>query len=338
MTVATRSSTQMEHLLFEIKKVIVGQDHLLERLVVALLARGHVLVEGVPGLAKTLAVKTVAQAISGDFKRIQFTPDLVPADLIGTRIYNQKNGDFQTSLGPVFTNLLLADEINRAPAKVQSALLEVMQERQVTIGRETHRVPEPFLVMATQNPIETEGTYALPEAQVDRFMMKVLITYPTEMDEFVIVERMTGALTSVQPVLTADQLLGLQREVDRVFADPVLMEYVVRIVSATRIPKEYGLPDIGKYITFGASPRASINLILTSRALAFMRGRDYVLTQDIHDVALDVLRHRIVLSYEALSDEITPDALVAKVLERIPVPVAPMQTRISTQGPISARA
>ena len=332
MTVATRSSTQMEHLLFEIKKVIVGQDHLLERLVVALLARGHVLVEGVPGLAKTLAVKTIAQTISGDFKRIQFTPDLVPADLIGTRIYNQRSGDFQTSLGPVFTNLLLADEINRAPAKVQSALLEVMQERQVTIGRETHRVPDPFLVMATQNPIETEGTYALPEAQVDRFMMKVLITYPTEMDEFVIVERMTGALMQVQPVLTTEQLIGLQREVDRVFADPVLMEYVVRVVSATRIPKEYGLVDIGKYITYGASPRASINLILTARALAFMRGRDYVLAQDIQDVALDVLRHRIVLSYEALSDEVTPDSLVAKVLERIPVPVAPMQ------GHLAARA
>jgi MoxR-like ATPase len=215
---------------------------------------------------------------------------------------------------------------------VQSALLEVMQERQVTIGRETHRVPEPFLVMATQNPIETEGTYALPEAQVDRFMMKVLITYPTEMDEFVIVERMTGVLSSVQPVLTTEQLASLQREVDRVFVDPVLMEYVVRIVSATRIPKEYGLAELGKYITYGGSPRASINLVLTARALAFMRGRDYVLAQDIHDVALDVLRHRIVLSYEALSDEITPDGLIQKVLERIPVPVAPMQ------GHIAARA
>jgi MoxR-like ATPase len=332
MTVSARPGSQMERLLFEIKKVIVGQDHLLERLIVALLARGHVLVEGVPGLAKTLAVKTVAQAISGDFKRIQFTPDLVPADLVGTRIYNQKSGDFQTSLGPVFTNLLLADEINRAPAKVQSALLEVMQERQVTIGRETHRVPEPFLVMATQNPIETEGTYALPEAQVDRFMMKVLITYPTEMDEFVIVERMTSALASVQAVLTPEQLIGLQKEVDRVFADPVLMEYVVRIVSATRVPKEYGLPEMAKYITYGASPRASINLVLTARALAYMRGRDYVLAQDLKDVANDVLRHRIVLSYEALSDEVTADAIIAKVLERIPVPVAPMQ------GHVGARA
>jgi len=325
MTTSVRPGSQMERLLFEIKKVIVGQDHLLERIVVALLARGHLLVEGVPGLAKTLAVKTVAQAISGEFKRIQFTPDLVPADLVGTRIYNQKNGEFQTSLGPVFTNLLLADEINRAPAKVQSALLEVMQERQVTIGRETHRVPDPFLVMATQNPIETEGTYALPEAQVDRFMMKVLITYPSEMDEFVVVERMTGPLATVQPVLTTEQLLALQREADKVFVDPVLMEYVVRLVTATRSPKEYGVQDIAKYITYGASPRASINIVLTARALAFMRGRSYVLAQDISDMAVDVLRHRIVLSYEALSDDVTSDTLIAKVMERIPVPTAPMQ-------------
>jgi MoxR-like ATPase len=315
----------MERLLFEIKKVIVGQDILLERIVVALLARGHLLVEGVPGLAKTLAVKTVAQAISGEFKRIQFTPDLVPADLVGTRIYNQKNGEFQTSLGPVFTNLLLADEINRAPAKVQSALLEVMQERQVTIGRETHKVPDPFLVMATQNPIETEGTYALPEAQVDRFMMKVLITYPSEMDEFVIVERMTSPLAAIQAVLTTDQLIALQRETDKVFVDPVLMEYVVRLVTATRSPKDYGVQDIAKYITYGASPRASINIVLTARALAFMRGRSYVLAQDLSDVAPDVLRHRIVLSYEALSDDVSSDSLIAKVMERIPVPTAPMQ-------------
>jgi MoxR-like ATPase len=325
MTTSVRPGSQMERLLFEIKKVIVGQDHLLERMIVALLARGHLLVEGVPGLAKTLAVKTVAQAVSGEFKRIQFTPDLVPADLVGTRIYNQKNGEFQTSLGPVFTNLLLADEINRAPAKVQSALLEVMQERQVTIGRETHRVPDPFLVMATQNPIETEGTYALPEAQVDRFMMKVLITYPSEMDEFVVVERMTSPLTEVQPVLTTEQLTQLQHEVDKVFVDPVLMEYIVRLVTATRQPKDYGVQDIAKYITYGGSPRASINIVLTARALAFMRGRSYVLAQDIADVAVDVLRHRIVLSYEALSDDVTPDTLIAKIRERIPVPTAPMQ-------------
>src|SRR5438094_841403 len=263
-------------LLFEIKKVIVGQDHLIERLMVGLLARGHLLVEGVPCLAKTLSVKTVAQAITGDFKRIQFTPDLVPADLVGTRIYNQRAGDFQTSLGPVFTNLLLADEINRAPAKVQSALLEVMQERQVTIGRETHKVPDPFLVMATQHPIETEGTYALPEAQVDRFMLKVLVGYPSEMDEFVVVQRVTEGLATVTPVITTERLLQLQRETDNVFVDPVLMEYVVRLSTATRKPAEYGLPEIKKYITYGASPRASINLILTARALAFMRGRRYV--------------------------------------------------------------
>src|SRR5882762_3355668 len=238
-------------LLFEIKKVIVGQDHLLERLMVGLLARGHLLVEGVPGLAKTLSVKTIAQAITGDFKRIQFTPDLVPADLVGTRIYNQRLGDFQTSLGPVFTNLLLADEINRAPAKVQSALLEVMQERQVTIGRETHKVPDPFLVMATQNPIETEGTYALPEAQVDRFMLKVLVGYPNEMDEFVIVERMTSALQAVQNVATTDQLAALQRECRSGYVDPSLIQYAVRVVSATRYPDRYKIADLGRYITYG---------------------------------------------------------------------------------------
>src|SRR5579859_5460534 len=238
-------------------------------MVVALLARGHILVEGVPGLAKTMAIKTLAEAIGGEFKRIQFTPDLVPADLVGTRIYNQKTGEFSTSLGPVFCNLLLADEINRAPAKVQSALLEVMQERQVTIGRDTHKVPDPFLVMATQNPIETEGTYALPEAQVDRFMLKVLVGYPSEMEEFVIVERIAAGLASASPVLTTARLIELQRETDKVFVDPVLYEYAVRIASATRQPKEYGLPDIAKYVTYGASPRASINLVLTARALAF---------------------------------------------------------------------
>src|SRR5689334_20480965 len=241
----------MERLLYEVKKVIVGQDHLLERLVVALLARGHILVEGVPGLAKTMAIKTLAEAIGGEFNRIQFTPDLVPADLVGTRIYNQKTGEFNTSLGPVFTNLLLADEINRAPAKVQSALLEVMQERQVTIGRETFKVPNPFLVLATQNPIETEGTYALPEAQVDRFMLKVLIGYPSSTEEFVIVERMTNALQAVSQVLTTDQLLELQKQADRVYVDPALMEYAVRMVSATRQPEDVGLKELKRYIMFG---------------------------------------------------------------------------------------
>ena len=319
-------------LLFEIKKVIVGQDHLLERLLVSLLARGHLLVEGVPGLAKTLSVKTVAQAITGEFKRIQFTPDLVPADLVGTRIYNQRLGDFQTSLGPVFTNLLLADEINRAPAKVQSALLEVMQERQVTIGRETHKVPDPFLVMATQNPIETEGVYQLPEAQVDRFMMKVLVGYPSEMDEFVVVERMTGRLSPVVPVMTTERLIALQREVDDVFVDPTLMEYVVRLSSATRQPAEYGIGDVAKYVSYGASPRASINLVLAGRALAFLRGRRYVTGQDIQDLALDVIRHRIVLSFEALSDEVTADEVVRRVLARIPVPTEPLQEHVTIRA------
>jgi MoxR-like ATPase len=315
----------MERVLYEVKKIIVGQDHMLERLVVALLARGHILVEGVPGLAKTMAIKTLAESIGGEFKRIQFTPDLVPADLVGTRIYNQKTGEFNTSLGPVFTNLLLADEINRAPAKVQSALLEVMQERQVTIGRETHGVPNPFLVLATQNPIETEGTYALPEAQVDRFMLKVLVGYPNTTEEFVIVERMTNVLQGVRTVLTTDQLLALQQQADKVYVDPALIEYAVQLVTSTRKPKDYGLKELAPYITYGASPRASINLILTARALAFMRGRGYVLPQDVLDMALDVMRHRMVLSYEALSDNVTSDDLLQKIFDRIPIPVVPLR-------------
>ena len=315
----------MERVLYEVKKIIVGQDHLLERLIVALLARGHILVEGVPGLAKTMAIKTLADAIGGEFKRIQFTPDLVPADLIGTRIYNQKTGEFNTSLGPVFTNLLLADEINRAPAKVQSALLEVMQEHQVTIGRETFKVPNPFLVLATQNPIETEGTYPLPEAQVDRFMLKVLVGYPNSTEEFVIVERMTSALQAVQKVLTTEGLVALQDQVDKVYVDPALIEYTVRMVTATRNPREVGLQEIAHYIMFGASPRASINLILTGRALAFVRGRDYALPQDVLDMALDVIRHRLVLSYEALSDNVTADDLLNKIFDRIPIPVVPLR-------------
>ncbi|MGE5139546.1 MAG: AAA family ATPase [Rudaea sp.] len=310
----------VEAVLYEVKKVIVGQDHLIERLLVALLARGHILVEGVPGLAKTLAIKTLAQAIGGEFKRIQFTPDLVPADLTGTRIYSQKTGEFNTALGPVFTNLLLADEINRAPAKVQSALLEVMQERQVTIGRESYAVPDPFLVLATQNPIETEGTYQLPEAQVDRFMLKVLVGYPSDREEFIIVQRMIGPLDSVQPVMTTAQLIGLQRQADHVYVDPSLIEYGVQLVSATRQPRAHGLPDVERYITFGASPRASINLMLTARALAFVRGRNYVLPGDVLDMAFDVLRHRMVLSYEALSDGVTADMLLERILERVPAP------------------
>jgi MoxR-like ATPase len=266
----------------------------------------------------------MAEVIGGEFRRIQFTPDLVPADLVGTRIYNQKTGEFTTSLGPVFTNLLLADEINRAPAKVQSALLEVMQERQVTIGRESHKVPRPFLVLATQNPVETEGTYPLPEAQVDRFMLKVLVGYPSPTEEFVIVERMTGRLPEVQKVLSTDDLLALQAEADAVYADPALIEYAVRMVSATRQPKEVGLAELQHYLSFGASPRASINLILAARALAFVRGRAYALPQDVQDLALDVMRHRLVLSYEALSDNVSADELLGKILERVRQPEVPL--------------
>ena len=324
MTISGQSGP-LERVLYEVKKVIVGQDHLLERMVVALLARGHILVEGVPGLAKTMAVKTLAQAIGGQFHRIQFTPDLMPADLVGTRIYNQKTGEFNTSLGPVFTNLLLADEINRAPAKVQSALLEVMQERQVTIGLESHRVPQPFLVMATQNPIEAEGTYPLPEAQVDRFMLKVLVGYPSSTEEFVIVERMTGLLQSVQRVLSTEELMALQQKTDRVYVDPALIEYSVNLVTATRQPGLCGLEGLERYILFGASPRASINMIVAGRALAFLRGRDYALPQDIHDVALDVIRHRLVLSYEALSDNVQSDGILEKLMEAIPLPEAPLR-------------
>ena len=319
--------TAMERVLYEVKKIIVGQDHLLERLVVALLARGHILVEGVPGLAKTMTIKTMAEAIGGEFKRIQFTPDLVPADLVGTRIYNQKSGDFSTSLGPVFTNLLLADEINRAPAKVQSALLEVMQERQVTIGRETFKVPNPFLVLATQNPIETEGTYPLPEAQVDRFMLKVLVGYPSPTEEFVIVERMTSTLQQIEKVMTTDQLVALQDEVAKVYVDPAVIEYAVKLVTATREPQAVGLKDLKPYLTFGASPRASITLILAARALAFVRGRAYVLPQDVRDLAVDVIQHRLVLSYEALSDEVSSDAIVKQITERVAMPEVPLNER-----------
>jgi MoxR-like ATPase len=324
---APDNDVSLEQVLYQVKRVIVGQDALLERMIVALLARGHLLVEGVPGLAKTMAVKTLAQAIGGEFQRIQFTPDLVPADIVGTRIYNQKLGEFQVSLGPVFANLVLADEINRAPAKVQSALLEAMQERQVTIGRETHRLPDPFLVMATQNPIESEGTYPLPEAQVDRFMLKVLVGYPTPTEEFVIVERMTAALEAVQRVMDGGQLIALQRAADAVFADPALIEYSVRVANATRDLASIGLNDVAPYVTYGASPRASINMILAGRALALIRGRAYALPQDIRDVAHDVLRHRLVLSFEALGDNVTPDDILDRILATIAVPDAVLRER-----------
>jgi MoxR-like ATPase len=314
----------MERILYEVKRVVVGQDRFLERVLIAMLAQGHLLVEGVPGLAKTLTVKTLARTIRGSFKRIQFTPDLVPADLVGTRIYNQKTGEFGTSLGPVFANLLLADEINRAPAKVQSALLEVMQERQVTIAGETHKVPEPYVVMATQNPIETEGTYPLPEAQVDRFMMKVLVDYPTEEEEFVIAERVTGPAIEVGAVADTYQLAQLQRECREVYVDPSLMQYAVRLVGATRNPGKYDLADLSKYITFGASPRATIGMVEGARALAMLRGRRYVLPEDVSDLAPDVMRHRVVLSYEALAESITADEIVRRVMAKVPPPDKPM--------------
>jgi MoxR-like ATPase len=272
-----------------------------------------------------MAVKTLAESIGGDFKRIQFTPDLVPADLIGTRIYNQKTGDFNTSLGPVFTNLLLADEINRAPAKVQSALLEVMQERQVTIGGETYKVPNPFLVMATQNPIETEGTYPLPEAQVDRFMMKVVVDYPSDEEEYVIVERVTGPAIQVNAVATTDQLAALQAQCREVYVDPSLVQYAVKLVSATRTPDRHGLKDMARLITFGASPRATIGLVEGARALAMLRGRSYALPEDMVDLVPDVLRHRVVLSYEGLSEGLTSEALIARIMKQIPPPARPLE-------------
>ena len=317
----------LEQVLFEVKRTIVGQDVLLERMAIGLLAGGHLLVEGVPGLAKTLAVKSLAAAIGGQFQRIQFTPDLVPADLTGTRVYRQHTGEFETSLGPVFTNLLLADEINRAPAKVQSALLEVMQERQVTIGRETFAMPDPFLVMATQNPIESEGTFPLPEAQVDRFMMKVVVSYPTSPEEHAIVDRALEPPGATQAMLTPEDLIRMQETARQVYVDPAVVDYAVRLVTATRAPGTVGLGDLDRYVTYGASPRASIALVLGARALAFLRGRDYALPHDVRELTLDVLRHRIVLSYEALADDVDPDTVIAGVLGAVPAPDVALQDR-----------
>jgi MoxR-like ATPase len=313
----------LQPVLFEVKRTIVGQDVLLERMAVALLSGGHLLVEGVPGLAKTLSVKSLAAAVGGQFQRIQFTPDLVPADLTGTRVYHQHTGEFQTQLGPVFTNLLLADEINRAPAKVQSALLEVMQEHQVTIGRETYPVPEPFLVMATQNPIESEGTYPLPEAQVDRFMMKVVVDYPSATEEHAIVDRALRPAEPVRAMLTPADLIAMQERTREIYVDTAIVDYAVRLVTATRRTHRAGLdPKAGleRYVSYGASPRASIALVTGARALAFLYGRDYVLPDDVRELALDVLRHRIVLSYEALADEVSADAIIAKVLDAVAEP------------------
>ncbi|CAA9260307.1 MAG: MoxR-like ATPase in aerotolerance operon [uncultured Chloroflexi bacterium] len=317
---AAQARQTLETALFEVKRVVVGQDAMLERVFVALLAGGHVLLEGVPGLAKTLTIKTLASVLGGTFRRIQFTPDLVPSDVVGTRIYRQDTGVFDTELGPVFANFLLADEINRAPAKVQSALLEVMQERQVTIGHTTYAVPRPFLVLATQNPIESEGTYPLPEAQVDRFMMKVLVDYPGFGEELDVVYRSLGEPAPLRQVLSETDLAAFQRAATAVYVDRIVGEYAVSLVMATRRPAQYGLPDLVDSIQFGASPRGSINLVHAARALAFLRGRDYALPQDVQEVAKDVLRHRLVLTYDALAEGASADALLDRFLATIPIP------------------
>jgi MoxR-like ATPase len=310
----------IETALFEMKRVIVGQDAMLERVLVALLSSGHLLLEGVPGLAKTLTIKTLANVLGGTFQRIQFTPDLVPSDLVGTRIYRPGSGTFDTELGPVFCNFLLADEINRAPAKVQSALLEVMQERQVTIGPKTFHVKLPFLVMATQNPIESEGTYPLPEAQVDRFMMKVVVDYPSFAEETEVVRRSLTDPAAVQQVLSARDLLSVQQAVRDVYVDRPVSEYAVALTMATRHPDRYGKPEFVPYIAFGASPRGSINLIHAARALALIRGRRYVLPHDVRDLALDVLRHRTLLTYEAMADEVEVDRVLSDLVDAVPIP------------------
>jgi MoxR-like ATPase len=310
-------------LINEVGKVLVGQEAMVTRLVMGLLTGGHVLLEGVPGLAKTLAVRCLARAIDTGFSRIQFTPDMLPADVIGTQVFNPREATYSVKKGPIFSNLILADEINRAPAKVQSALLEAMQEGQATIGDQTYPLDELFLVLATQNPIEQEGTYPLPEAQIDRFMLKVLVDYPSDREEMVIVQRMTGELAEPRQMLTTGELMALQRQADSVYVDPELMEYAVRLVGATRRPAEHGLSEIARYVSFGASPRASINLILASRALALTRGRDYVVPHDIVELAPDVLRHRVVLSYEALADRVSADDLIERVIESVPRPARP---------------
>ncbi|MET9300378.1 MoxR family ATPase [Micromonospora aurantiaca] len=325
-TTPAQDATLLERALFETKRVIVGQDRMVERMFVALLARGHCLLEGVPGVAKTLAVETLARVVGGSFARVQFTPDLVPADIMGTRIYRQSSEKFDVELGPVFVNFLLADEINRAPAKVQSALLEVMSERQVSIGGESHRVPDPFLVMATQNPIEQEGVYPLPEAQRDRFLMKIVVGYPTDAEEREIVYRMGVAPPEPARVFDTPDLVALQHKADQVFVHNALVDYAVRLVLATRAPAEHGMPDVAQLIQYGASPRASLGLVRATRALALLRGRDYALPQDVQDIAPDILRHRLVLSYDALADDVPADHIVHRVMSTIPLPaVAPRQ-------------
>jgi MoxR-like ATPase len=331
--VAAANAAQLEQALFEVKKVIVGHDRVIERLVACLLARGHCLLEGVPGLAKTLAVETLAEVVGGTFVRVQFTPDLIPSDLTGTRIYRQSTETFDVQLGPVFANFVLADEINRAPAKVQSALLEVMSERQVSLGGQTYKVPTPFLVLATQNPIESEGVYPLPEAQRDRFLMKIMVTYPDRNEEVEIVQRMAVNPPHANRVLSLDDLVQLQDAADSVFAHRAVVDYAVRIVQATRVPAEHGLGELTASIDYGASPRASLGLVAGARAMALLRGRDYVLPQDIVDVAPDVLRHRLVLSYEALADGTSVESLLTTLLATVPAPrLAPSQDSTIVDG------
>jgi MoxR-like ATPase len=326
-------AARLERAMFEIKRVIVGQDRLVERMLVGLLAQGHVLLEGVPGVAKTLAVETLATVVGGSFARLQFTPDLVPADIIGTRIYKAGQDSFATELGPVFANFVLTDEINRAPAKVQSALLEAMAERQVSIGGVSHPLPDPFLVLATQNPIESEGVYPLPEAQRDRFLLKVLVDYPTPEEEREIVYRMGATPPQAQTVLGPEDVRRLQRTTQQVFVHHALVDYVVRLVVATRTPREHGMADVAGWVTYGASPRASLGLVAASRALALIRGRDYVLPQDILDVTADVLRHRLVLSYDALADGVPTDHVVKRIVQSVPLPQVTPRQRAGGYGP-----
>jgi MoxR-like ATPase len=311
---------KLEEALFEVRRVIAGQEVMLERVLVCLLAGGHLLIEGVPGLAKTLTIKSTASVLGGTFQRVQFTPDLVPSDLVGTRVFRPDHSDFDTELGPVFCNFLLADEINRAPAKVQSALLEVMQERQVTIGHTTHPVPSPFLVLATQNPIESEGTYPLPEAQIDRFMLKVLTDYPSHDEELTVVQRSLEPVPVLNQVLSLEDLKLLQARVSKVYVDPAIISWVVDVATATRRPAEHGVASVAPYISFGASPRGPISVVAAARAMALLRNRDYVIVPDVEAVLRDALRHRLVLSYQALAEEVTADAVLEEVLKAVPAP------------------
>ncbi len=327
------SAAQIEQALFEVKRVIVGQDQMIERMFIALLARGHILLEGLPGLAKTLAVSTLAEVIGGSFVRLQFTPDLLPSDLIGTRIWRSSKEEFDIEWGPVFANLVLTDEINRAPAKVQSALLEVMAEKQVSIGGETRSMPKPFLVMATQNPIESEGVYTLPEAQRDRFLMKVTVGYPSPTEELEIARRMGVTPPTANPSMTVEDLVRLQGLTDRVYVDAGVAQYAVDLVMATREPAERGLPELASLIDFGGSPRATLGLVAAGRALALMRGRAYVIPQDIFDVARDVLRHRLILSYEALAKNLSADDVLNRLLAVVPAAaISPLESRTQAQA------